>query len=111
MNRLFLLSSRLGLLALDLGVLLNGLDDTDSDGLTHVTNGETSQRGVVGEGLNAHGLGGDHLDDSGITGLDELGVGLSALTGTAIDLLEELSELAGNVGSVAIEDRSVTSAT
>jgi len=108
MNRLLLLGSRLGLLALDLSVLLDGLDDTDSDGLTHVTDGETSQRGVVSESLNAHGLGGNHLDDRSITRLDELGVGLNALTSSAIDLLEELSELAGNVGGVAIEDGSVT---
>lgn len=38
--------------------LLNRLDDTDSDGLTHVTDGETSERRVLGERLNAHGLGG-----------------------------------------------------
>lgn len=108
MSCLLLLGSGLGLLALDLGVLLNGLDDTDSDGLTHVTDGETSQRGVVSESLNAHGLGGNHLDDSGITGLDELGVGLNALTSTAVDLLKELRELASNVGSVAVEDGGVT---
>jgi hypothetical protein len=38
-----------------------------------------------------------------------LGAALSRFAGTAIDLLEELRELAGNVGSVAIEDWSVTS--
>jgi hypothetical protein len=107
--RLFLgsLSGSLG----DLAGLVNlgdGLDDTDSDGLTHVTDGETTKRRVVSEGLNAHGLGGNHLDDGSVTRLDELGVGLGGLTGTAIDLLEELRELAGNVGSVAIEDWCVT---
>jgi hypothetical protein len=108
--RLFLgsLSGSLG----DLAGLVNlgdGLDDTDSDSLTHVTDGETTKRRVVSEGLNAHGLGGNHLDDGSVTRLDELGVGLGGLTGTAIDLLEELRELAGNVGSVAIEDWCVTS--
>jgi hypothetical protein len=34
---------------------------------------------------------------------------LNGLSGTAVDLLEELGELAGDVGSVAIEDWSVTS--
>jgi hypothetical protein len=107
--RLFLgsLSGSLG----DLAGLVNlgdGLDDTDSDSLTHVTYGETTKRRVVSEGLNAHGLGGNHLDDGSVTRLDELGVGLGGLTGTAIDLLEELRELAGNVGSVAIEDWCVT---
>jgi hypothetical protein len=98
----------LAALAADLVTLPAALDDTDGDGLTHVTDGETTQGRVVGESLNAHGLGGNHLDDGGVTRLDELGGGLSSLTGTAVDLLEELRELAGNVGSVAIEDGSVT---
>jgi hypothetical protein len=34
-------------------------------------NGETSKRGIVSEGLNAHGLGRNHLHDSGVAGLDE----------------------------------------
>ena len=86
------------------------LDDTDGDGLAHVTDGEATKRGVVGEGLNAHGLGGNHLDDGGVTRLDELGAGLDRLAGTAVDLLEELRELAGNVSGVAVEDGRVTSA-
>lgn len=77
--------------------------------IPHVTDGETAKRGVLGESLNAHGLGGNHLDDGGVTGLDELGVVLNGLAGTAIDLLEQLRELAGNVGSVAVQDRSVAS--
>jgi len=102
------LGSRLGDLAsLSIG-LLDGLDDTDSDGLTHVTDGETSERGVLLERLNAERLGGDHLDDGGIAGLDELGELLHGLTGTTIDLLEDLTELAGNVSGVAIEDGSVS---
>lgn len=101
------LGSRLGDLASDSLGLVDGLDDTDSDGLTHVTDGETTEGRVVGESLNAHGLGGNHLDDGSITRLDELGRSLNSLTSTAIDLLEELGELAGNVGSVAIEDGSV----
>jgi hypothetical protein len=110
-NRLFLgsLGSGLGDLASGGGRLLDGLDDTDGDGLTHVTDGETAQRRVVGESLNAHGLGGNHLDDGGVTRLDELGGSLDRLAGTAVDLLDHLGELAGNVGSVAIEDRGVTS--
>jgi hypothetical protein len=111
-NNLFLatsLGSGLGDLATGGSGLINLLDDTDGNGLTHVTDGETAERGILSESLNAHGLGGNHLDDSGITGLDELRVVLNGLTSTAIDLLEELSELAGNVGGVAIEDGSVTS--
>ena len=39
-------------------LLLDGLDDTDGHGLTHVTHGKASQRRVGSEGLHAHGLGG-----------------------------------------------------
>lgn len=85
------------------------LDNTDSDSLAHITDSETSKRWVVGESLNTHWLGWNHLDDGGITRLDELGVVLNALTGTSVNLLQDLRELAGNVGSVAIQDWSVTS--
>jgi len=84
-------------------------NNTDRHGLAHVTDGETAKRWVVGEGLNAHGLGWNHLHDGSITRLDELGVGFGCLASAAIDLLEKLGELAGNVGSVAIEDWSVSS--
>jgi hypothetical protein len=89
--------------------LLDGLDDTDSDGLTHITDSETTKRRIVSVSFNTHRLGRNHLDDSRVTRLDELGVVFELLTGTTIDLLNELSELAGNVSSVAIEDGSVTS--
>jgi hypothetical protein len=89
--------------------LLDGLDDTDSDGLTHITDSETTKRRIVSVSFNAHRLGRNHLDDSRVTRLDELGVVFELLTGTTIDLLNELSELAGNVSSVAIEDGSVSS--
>jgi len=89
--------------------LFNALDNSYSDSLTHVTDSETTKRWVVGEGLNAHWLGRNHLDDGGITRLDELGVVLNGFTGTTINLLHELRELASNVGSVAIEDGSVAS--
>jgi len=86
----------------------NGLDDTDSDGLSHVTDGETTEWWVVGESLDTHWLGWHHLDDGSVTRLDELRAVLNRLAGTAVDLLEELRELAGNVGGVAVEDWSVT---
>ena len=78
-------------------------------GDTYVADGKTTEGRIFGEGLNAHGLGGNHLNDSGITRLDELGAVFNGLASSAIDLLEELGELAGNVGSVAIQHWSVTS--
>ena len=93
--------------------LVDGLDDADGDRLPHVTHGETSERCVVcefafiltlqanfltSESLNAEWLGGDELDNSGITVLEGLGAVLDLLSGTAVDLLLELVELASDVG-------------
>lgn len=79
------------------------LDDTDGNGLPHVTDGETTKRRILVVGLNTHGLARDELDNARITRLDELGRRLHNLTRSAIDLLDELGELAGNVRGVAIE--------
>ena len=97
----------LGLLA-SLLLAGDGLDDTDSDGLTHVTDSEATERRVLGEGFNDHGLHGLELDHSGVLGLDAGGGILHDLTGTLVDLGEDLAELAGNVGGVAIEDGRVS---
>jgi len=88
--------------------LLNSLDNTDGNSLAHITDGETSKRREVGEGLDAHGLLGDHLNDGGVSRLDELGGGFEGLTRAAVDLLDELGELAGNMGGVAVEDGGVS---
>merc|ERR1712112_488395 len=79
------------------------LDDTDGDGLPHVPDGKPSKGRELGEGLDAHGLAGEQLDNGGITRLDELGGILSGLAGTPVHLLQDLGELAGNVCGVAIE--------
>merc|ERR1719285_1021358 len=91
------------------GVLLgDGLDDADGDGLPHVTDGEATERRVVGESLHGHGLGRSHLNDSGISILDGLGEGLKLLARTTIALLKDLLKLAGDVGGVAIHDRRIS---
>jgi hypothetical protein len=41
--------------------------------LTHVTDGESTERRIIGESFDTHGFGGNHLDDGGITRLDEFG--------------------------------------
>lgn len=96
-------------LATSLLGLVDGLDDTDSDGLTHVTDGEAAQRWVLVVGLNAHWLARDELDNACVAGLDKLGRRLHDLAGTTIDLLDKLGELAGDVGSVAIEHWCIAS--
>jgi len=87
---------------------VDGLDDTDGHGLTHVTDSEATEGREVRERLDAEGLGRNQSDHGGITRLDELGVLLSSLAGTTIALLLDLSELASNVGRVAIQDGGVT---
>lgn len=97
----------------DLAGLLDfddGFDDADGNGLSHVTDGETSKGWVVGESLDAHWLGGNHLDDGSVARFDELGVVLNGLAGTTIDLLQELGEFASDMGGVAVEHWCVTSA-
>ena len=86
---------------------LQYLDDADSDCLPHVTNSKAAQGWVGGEGLHAHGLGGHHLHVGGISVLDELGGSLQLLAGTPVDLGGDLSELAGDVGCVAVQHRCI----
>jgi len=54
--------------------LVDGFDDADGDGLPHVTDGETTKRGVLVVRLNTHRLAWDKLDDASITRFDKLGV-------------------------------------
>ena len=69
---------------------------------------QLTQGRVLREALHTHGLSRDHLNNGGITRFQGLGVVLKLLSGTTVDLLLELAELAGNVCSVAIEHRGVT---
>ena len=87
--------------------LLNRLNDTNSNSLSHVTDGETTKRWVLRIRLHTHWLAGDELDDARITRLHELGGLLDSLACSAIDLLKKFGEFAGNVGRMAIEDRSI----
>jgi len=90
-------------------LLVDGLDDTDGDGLSHVTYGETSKWWVFRESLDAHWFLWGKDSNGGVTRLDELGVVFKLLTRTTINLLLKFRELAGNVSCVAIEDRCVSS--
>jgi hypothetical protein len=83
--------------------LLHGLDDTDSNGLSHVTNSEPTKGRIFVVALNAHRLRRREFDDSGITRFDEFGICFHHLTRSAIDLLDQFAELASNVCSVAIK--------
>lgn len=87
----------------------HGLDHADGNRLPHVTDGEAAEWWVVGEGLDAHRLGWNHLDDGSVTRLDELGAVFDRLARATIDLLQKLGELAGNVGGMAVEHWSIAS--
>jgi len=87
----------------------DGLDDTDSDGLPHVANSEAAKWRIFGECFDAHWLRWNHLDNGSITRLDKFRTLLNGLAGTAIDLLEQLRELASNMGGMAIEDGGIAS--
>ena len=70
--------------------LLNGLDDADGNRLPHVTDSETTKRGVLVVRLHTHGLARHKLGNAGIARLDELRVGLDRLTRPTVNLLDEL---------------------
>jgi len=90
-------------------ILGYGLDDTDSNSLTHVADGKATKWWVLHVRLDAHWLGWQHLDDGRVTHLDALRVVFHLLVGTTINLLLELRELASNVSRVAIKDWRVSS--
>merc|ERR1712113_192478 len=106
---LLLLLGGLGHLALTF-LLLDIGDHTDGDGLPHVTDGKTTERSILGVLLNAHRLGRLQDNHGGIARLDEIGILTNGFSGTAVNLLGDLGELAGNVRGVAIQNGSVSGA-
>ncbi len=58
---------------------------------------------VLREALHTHGLARDHKNNGSIPRFESLGVVLKLLARTTVDLLLELSKLAGNVSSVAVQ--------
>jgi len=91
------------------GVFLRDrLDDPDGDRLPHVADGESTERRILGEGLDGHRLRRRHLHDRRVTVLDALGESFELFAGTTIAFLEDLLELAGDVSRVAIHDGRVS---
>jgi len=88
--------------------LFSLLDDTDSDGLFHVSDSESTEWWESGESFDNHWLGWGHSDDTGITRFDGFWEFLSDSTGSLVHLVLDFSELASNMASMAIEDWSVT---
>lgn len=69
-----------------------------------------TKRRIVREALNTHGFARDHINDGSISRFQEFGAILQLFARTTINLLFELSELACNVSSMAIQHRGITSA-
>jgi hypothetical protein len=89
--------------------LIDALDDTNSDSLSHIPDGESSKGRIISESLDAHGLGRNHLDNSRISRLDKFRSIFNFLARSSIDFLEKFSEFTRNMRSVTIEDWSVSS--
>lgn len=88
--------------------LLDGLYDSYGDRLTHVANGEAAEGRVVGESLDAHRFLRNHLHDGCVARLNVRRIVLEFFARSSIDLLEEFAEFAGDVRSVAVNDRGVS---
>ena len=78
--------------------------------MPHVTDGEATKWWILRVRLHTHWFAGDKLDDAGIARLDELGGLFDSFARSAIDLLKKLREFTGNMGSMAIKDRSISGA-
>lgn len=77
--------------------------------MLHISDGESSEGWVLGEGLDTHWLGWVHNNDGGLILLDELWLSLDGLSGSSVDLVNEGGEFTGDVGSVAIQDWGISS--
>ncbi len=89
-------------------ILINGFDDTDGNGLFHVSDGETTKRGVFLEHIDGEGFGGEEGNHSSITSFDEFGFFFKDLVDSSVNLGVDFTEFANNVSSVAIEDWAIS---
>uniref|UniRef100_A0A673T8W8 Uncharacterized protein n=1 Tax=Suricata suricatta TaxID=37032 RepID=A0A673T8W8_SURSU len=98
---------RLGDLASSSCLLVHCFDDTHSNRLSHVTNSKATQRRIVREALNTHGLARNHINNGSVTRFQELGTIFQLFPRTTVNLLLQLSELAGDVGGVTVQHRCI----
>ena len=84
------------------------LNDSDSDSLFHISDNESSEGWVLGEGLNTHWLDWVHNDDGGLVILDELWLNLNGLTSSSVDLFNEGGEFTGTMDCMTMQDRGVS---
>jgi hypothetical protein len=84
------------------------LDDTNSNGLPHITNSETAEGRIIVKFLDNHWLGGLKTDKETISVLDEFRVDFKYTFSSAVKLVIDILELGSDVRSMAIEDWSVS---
>jgi len=66
----------------------NFLDNSDGNGLFHISDCESSEGGILGEGFNAHGLGWDHDYDSGLILFNEFGFSFDRFTSSLVNFVQ-----------------------
>jgi hypothetical protein len=76
--------------------------------LFHVSDGESSERGILLERFNTHGFGGSHDGEARVSRFNEFGVSFKFFTGSSINFLSDFFEFNGNVGGVAIQDGGIS---
>jgi len=84
------------------------LDNSDGNGLLHVSNGESSEGWVLIECFNAHWFLWDHSNEGSISGFNALWFSFNDLTSSSVNLGFDFVEFASNMSSVAIEHWGVT---
>jgi hypothetical protein len=62
---------------------------------------------IFRESLNHHGHGGNHLNNTSITILQEFRLLLNLFTRTSVNLGNKLSKLDSNVGGVTVKNRGI----
>uniref|UniRef100_A0A5F9DKM0 Uncharacterized protein n=1 Tax=Oryctolagus cuniculus TaxID=9986 RepID=A0A5F9DKM0_RABIT len=70
---------------------------------------ETTQRRIVREALNTHGLAGNHINNGSITRFQKFRAIFQLLSRTTINFFLQLSKLASNVSCVTIQYRGIPS--
>lgn len=68
-----------------------------------------TERWILREAFHTHGFPRDHVHNGGIPRFEVFGIILQFLSRAAVNLFLELSKLAGNMCSVAVQHWSITS--
>lgn len=85
------------------------LNNSDSNCLFHISDGKSSERGILSKGFNAHGFGGVHNNNSRFILLNEFGFNFNRLSSSLINFINKSGEFASNMSSMTIKNWSVSS--